>query len=114
MVRDWMRNRALGIPALLEDGIRLLIYAGEEDLICNWPGNSSWVNALAWSGKKKATGEAPTVPFVVEGKRAGQLKVLTVVTPDTQPIYHQIQTAMSNGLEYVCPDCGERIQQQNK
>ncbi|KAG6760678.1 hypothetical protein POTOM_033854 [Populus tomentosa] len=65
-----------GIPALLEDGIRLLIYAGEEDLICNWLGNSRWVNALAWSGKKKATGEAPTVPFVVEGKKAGQLKSL--------------------------------------
>lgn len=68
MVRDWMRNPALGIPALLEDGIRLLIYAGEEDLICNWLGNSRWVNALAWSRKKKAFGEAPTVPFVDEGK----------------------------------------------
>ncbi|KAL3579665.1 hypothetical protein D5086_017500 [Populus alba] len=74
-------------------------------------GNSRWVNALAWSGKKKATGEAPTVPFVVEGKKAGKLKgsqwFKAVVTPDTQPIYHQLQTAMSNGLEYVCPDVNQ-------
>jgi hypothetical protein len=46
MARDWMRNSALGIPALLEDGIRLLTYAGEEDLICNWLGKSIWYNNL--------------------------------------------------------------------
>jgi len=28
----------VGIPALLEDGIKLLVYAGEYDLICNWLG----------------------------------------------------------------------------
>lgn len=35
---DWMRNLEVGIPTLLEDGIKLLIYAGEYDLICNWLG----------------------------------------------------------------------------
>lgn len=73
MTRDWMRNLAVGVPALLEDGIKVLIYAGEEDLICNWLGNSRWVNGLAWSGQKDF-GAAPTVPFVVEGREAGQLK----------------------------------------
>ena len=38
MVMDWMRNLEVGIPALLEDGIKVLIYAGEYDLICNWLG----------------------------------------------------------------------------
>lgn len=38
MTRDLMKNFAVGIPALLEDGIKLLIYAGEYDLICNWLG----------------------------------------------------------------------------
>ncbi|KAL2549605.1 Carboxypeptidase [Forsythia ovata] len=36
MVTDWMRNLEVGIPTLLEDGIKLLVYAGEYDLICNW------------------------------------------------------------------------------
>ncbi|XP_072072014.1 methionine S-methyltransferase-like isoform X2 [Arachis hypogaea] len=31
-----MRNLEVGISALLEDGIQVLVYAGEEDLICNW------------------------------------------------------------------------------
>ena len=38
MLIDWMRNLEVGIPALLEDGIKLLVYAGEYDLICNWLG----------------------------------------------------------------------------
>lgn len=38
MLVDWMRNLEVGIPELLEDGINLLVYAGEYDLICNWLG----------------------------------------------------------------------------
>ncbi|KAG2245940.1 hypothetical protein Bca52824_085568 [Brassica carinata] len=73
MLQDWMRNLEVGIPTLLEDGINLLVYAGEYDLICNWLGNSRWVNAMEWSGQEnfKATNE---VPFVVDGKEAGKLK----------------------------------------
>lgn len=41
MVTDWMRNLEVGIPSLLEDGIKVLIYAGEYDLICNWLGKST-------------------------------------------------------------------------
>lgn len=41
MILDWMRNLEVGIPPLLEDGINLLIYAGEYDLICNWLGKLS-------------------------------------------------------------------------
>ena len=38
MITDWMKNLEVGIPALLEDGVKLLVYAGEYDLICNWLG----------------------------------------------------------------------------
>lgn len=38
MLVDWMRNLEVGIPGLLEDGINMLVYAGEYDLICNWLG----------------------------------------------------------------------------
>ncbi|MBA0852378.1 hypothetical protein Goshw_004526 [Gossypium schwendimanii] len=73
MITDWMRNLEVGIPALLEDGIKVLIYAGEYDLICNWLGNSNWVHAMKWSGQKEF-GAAPTVSFMVDGVEAGQLK----------------------------------------
>ncbi|XP_038726197.1 serine carboxypeptidase 3-like [Tripterygium wilfordii] len=38
MMGDIMKNHEIGIPALLENDIRVLIYAGDRDLICNWIG----------------------------------------------------------------------------
>ncbi|CAG8613809.1 31444_t:CDS:2, partial [Racocetra persica] len=40
------------IPPLLENNIRVLIYAGDADFICNWFGNEAWVKQLEWSGKE--------------------------------------------------------------
>ncbi|XP_057953064.1 serine carboxypeptidase-like [Malania oleifera] len=79
MVVDWMRNLEVGIPALLDDGIKLLVYAGEYDLICNWLGNSRWVNAMEWSGQKKFE-TSPTVQFAVDGAEAGQMKTYGPLT----------------------------------
>ncbi|KAL1213364.1 Serine carboxypeptidase-like 47 [Cardamine amara subsp. amara] len=70
---DWMHNLEVKIPALVEDGINLLVYAGEYDLICNWLGNSRWVDQMSWSGQKNF-GSAKTVPFLVDGKEAGLMK----------------------------------------
>lgn len=73
MLMDWMRNLEAGIPALLEDGIKLLVYAGEYDLICNWLGNSKWVHAMEWSGQKSFVA-SPELPFEVDGSEAGVLR----------------------------------------
>jgi len=73
MLTDWMRNLEDGIPALLEDGIKMLVYAGEYDLICNWLGNFKWVNAMAWTGQKDFVA-APNVSFVVDGAEKGLMK----------------------------------------
>ncbi|TKY67170.1 Serine carboxypeptidase 49 [Spatholobus suberectus] len=72
MLQDRMRNLEVGIPALLEEGIKMLVYAGDKDLLCNWLGNSRWVHAMVWSGQK-AFGTSPTVKFVVDGAEAGSL-----------------------------------------
>ncbi|KAI7751162.1 hypothetical protein M8C21_017138, partial [Ambrosia artemisiifolia] len=73
LLMDWMRNLEVGIPGLLEDGIKLLVYAGEYDLICNWLGNSRWVHAMEWNGKEKFNASTE-VPFEVDGREAGLLK----------------------------------------
>ncbi|KAM0907938.1 hypothetical protein ACQ4PT_015806 [Festuca glaucescens] len=73
MLTDWMRNLEVGIPALLEDGINVLIYAGEYDLICNWLGNSRWVHSMEWSGQKDFASSAEST-FLVDDAQAGVLK----------------------------------------
>jgi carboxypeptidase C (cathepsin A) len=40
------------VKELLENNVRVLIYAGDADLMCNWYGIQAWTNALDWSGKK--------------------------------------------------------------
>ncbi|KAK4486899.1 hypothetical protein RD792_006208 [Penstemon davidsonii] len=73
MVRDFMKNFTTGIPSLLDHGVKLLVYAGEYDLICNWLGNWRWVSAMKWYGQKKYE-LAPSVPFVVDGVKKGLIK----------------------------------------
>ena len=43
MMGDWMNNLEEGIPHVLAAGVRVLIYAGDKDYICNWRGNQRWV-----------------------------------------------------------------------
>ncbi|KAL0887297.1 hypothetical protein Bca101_011280 [Brassica carinata] len=73
MIEDWMINLEVKIPTLIENGINLLVYAGEYDFLCNWLGNSRWVEQMNWSGQKEF-GSAKTVPFMVDGKEAGVMK----------------------------------------
>ncbi|CAL5212157.1 unnamed protein product [Lathyrus oleraceus] len=73
MHQDWMRNLEVDIPSLLEDGIKVLIYAGEFDLICNWLGNSNWVHAIEWS-RQNQFATSKTLQFSVDGVEAGLLK----------------------------------------
>jgi cathepsin A (carboxypeptidase C) len=70
-VRDYHRNFNYTIPPMLEAGIRVMIYAGDVDYICNWMGNKAWVTALNWLGKA-AFNAAPDVEFSVAGRAAGE------------------------------------------
>ena len=35
---------------MMEGGVRVLIYAGDVDFICNWMGNKAWTKELSWTG----------------------------------------------------------------
>ncbi|KAJ2997111.1 hypothetical protein HDV02_005852 [Globomyces sp. JEL0801] len=39
------------LPTLLENGIRVLIYAGDADWICNWIGDKAWTLQMKWNGQ---------------------------------------------------------------
>jgi cathepsin A (carboxypeptidase C) len=73
---DWMRPYVEYIPQLLESGIKVLIYAGDADYICNWIGNKAWTEALEWSGQEEFN-EAKDIVWKskITGKEAGELKM---------------------------------------
>jgi len=62
-VQDWMRNFQTNLIPLLEDNIRVLIYAGDVDYICNWMGNKAWTIDLPWSGHQ-AFSSAKDAPWI--------------------------------------------------
>ena len=70
---DWMHNFQNQIPDQLADGIRVLMYAGDQDYICNWLGNQAWTKALKWPGQKSFNA-ASLSNFTVDGESAGSLR----------------------------------------
>ncbi|KAM0007391.1 putative carboxypeptidase C [Helianthus debilis subsp. tardiflorus] len=40
LMEDIMRNLEVGLPELLEDGFKMLVYVGEYDYFCNWIGKT--------------------------------------------------------------------------
>ncbi len=49
---DWFLDFATDLPQLLAAQIRVLVYAGDQDLICNHYGQAAWLAALEWPGQK--------------------------------------------------------------
>ena len=48
--RDFVTDCTTPLREVLEAGIRVMIYAGNYDYICNWVGNKDWIDHLQWSG----------------------------------------------------------------
>jgi hypothetical protein len=48
---DWMQHYQTNIPAMLAGGVRVLVYAGDVDFVCNYKGNKAWTLALEWPHK---------------------------------------------------------------
>ncbi|KZO96372.1 alpha/beta-hydrolase [Calocera viscosa TUFC12733] len=72
---DSMHDTAALLPPLLEDGIRLLIYAGNADFMCNAIGNLEWVVALENKYAPEFRNQSNT-PYVAltSGKVVGEVR----------------------------------------
>ncbi|CAE6418101.1 unnamed protein product [Rhizoctonia solani] len=77
MQGDGMHNAAALLPELVEDGVRLLIYAGNADFMCNAIGNLQWLEKLETSFQAdfQAAKQVPFVPLSSKSnKPAGFVK----------------------------------------
>jgi len=70
---DVIESYRYEIPTLLNNNIRVVIYNGDLDLICNWVGGNMWVEGMPWSGQT-AFNNAPFDTWKVNGLNAGQAK----------------------------------------
>eukprot|EP00924_Labyrinthula_sp_SR-Ha-C_P000894 augustus_masked-scaffold_7-processed-gene-7.41-mRNA-1 protein AED:0.01 eAED:0.01 QI:0/-1/0/1/-1/1/1/0/452 len=87
---DGIKSMEKYVAQLLEE-IDVVVYAGDQDYICNWLGNLNWVNELEWSGKEdfKST-ELEKWGDAGEIKSAGKLTFVRVyeaghMVPQDQP-----------------------------
>ncbi|KAF8586718.1 serine carboxypeptidase [Ramaria rubella] len=68
---DMYRHQSqLYVAELLERGIKVLIYVGSYDWICNWVGNERFTLAMEWSGQAKFAAQELR-DWKVDGKTAG-------------------------------------------
>ena len=49
---DHITNVSQLFPKILDAGINVLIYNGEDDYITNWYGAAAWTTSLEWSGRE--------------------------------------------------------------
>jgi len=70
---DWMHNFHTLIPDMLAGGIKVLVYAGDVDYICNWLGNKKWTLAMEWPHKAEFNA-AQDSDYTVDGKVAGRIR----------------------------------------
>jgi cathepsin A (carboxypeptidase C) len=61
------------VAALLERNIKVLIYVGKYDWICNHVGNEAWTLDLEWSGREEFSTQALR-EWKVDGKTAGMTR----------------------------------------
>lgn len=78
---DWFMTFNYTVPPLLESGVRVLIYAGDEDFICNWIGNKNWTTALQWT-QQSAFDAAADKPVMMNNEQVALVRsVGTTTTP---------------------------------
>lgn len=58
------------VAALLDRGVRVLIYVGRNDWICNHLGNEAWTTQFEWSGHDEFASQ-PLREWIVDGRKAG-------------------------------------------
>ena len=72
---DGMHNSGLLLPQLVNEGVKLLVYAGNADSMCNYIGNERWVNELNTQFLDEFQASKP-LPWVtiMKGKVAGEVR----------------------------------------
>ncbi|KTW26336.1 hypothetical protein T552_02821 [Pneumocystis carinii B80] len=61
------------VKSLLDDNIKVLVFAGDQDIICNWYGVSSWVHEMKWNHTEEFNNQSFR-PWSLKRKLGNKLK----------------------------------------
>lgn len=70
MLGDWLTNLSEEVSYLINSGLKVLVYSGDLDFICNWRGGEAWTNRVEWSKKIEFQNQKYT-EWNADGKPAG-------------------------------------------
>ncbi len=73
LLLDWTLNLQPNVIQLLDAGVQVLVYSGDQDWICNWRGGESWTHRLDYKGKDEFN-KQDYKPWMVDGEEAGLMK----------------------------------------
>ena len=89
---DWFQEFATQIPALLASDIRVMVYAGDVDFICNWLGNKAWTKKLVWPGQATFL-NAADLPMNVDGTPGATVRSVSSAKSPIQFSFVQVHDA---------------------
>ena len=78
LLRDFAMDMTPKVQHLLDNGVGVLVYSGDKDLICNWRGGEAWTNTLKVDGQTLESLEYS--PWTVDGEAAGEYRKLGGLT----------------------------------
>ncbi|KAF4650823.1 hypothetical protein FOL46_000701 [Perkinsus olseni] len=81
------------LPDALNEGLRILVYAGDRDLMCNWMGNLAWMEELHWKGAAGFRAAVPVDYRLPNGKDIGDLKSFTLPASGGQLVFIRVKGA---------------------
>lgn len=70
------------LPGLLESGLKVVLYTGDMDLVCNRLGIEQMINRITWGGSKGFSSKALNYEWIEEIAGSGEKKTLGNVTSD--------------------------------
>mmetsp|Transcript_15332 Transcript_15332/g.17048 ORF Transcript_15332/g.17048 Transcript_15332/m.17048 type:complete len:436 (+) Transcript_15332:1-1308(+) len=79
LIGDWVQSFRDDVPKLLQNGVRVLVYSGMEDFVCNYMGGERWLNSMKWSGQDQFLDEEMQ-PWIVNATDAGFKKSVKGLT----------------------------------
>jgi len=79
MLGDWVVNLQSSVTNLLANGIKVLVYSGDKDFVCNWRGGEAWTNSLPWA-KTEEFKNLDYSTWNIQGKAAGEYKNIENLT----------------------------------